>query len=243
MTLLWDVGARKTAGVRRPWLGMLVRDAAPAFASLVLVSLAVYLASWTGWFLSDAQHAYNRDWAQDHPGPWFVPDALVSLWHYHQEVYNFHSGLDVRPPLPVQPVGLAAARPAGVLLLPGPEAGEDGCDVDQCSQAVAALGTPAIWWAACLPCRCSPTCGQLRRDWRAADRGGVVAGSCPGSSSPHRTIFSFYAVVFVPFLVLAVTMSSAWSSAATTSSGGGSGGSRPPRPGADRDASLAYLLR
>ena len=84
MTVLWDMGARRTAGARRPWVGALVRDAGPAFASLVLVAFAVYLASWTGWFLG-GDDAYLRYWARDNPGPPLVPDALRSLWHYHHE--------------------------------------------------------------------------------------------------------------------------------------------------------------
>ena len=207
MTVLWDVGARKTAGVRRPWLGVLVRDAAPAFASLVLVSLAVYLASWTGWFLSDPQHAYYRDWATTHPGPPFVPDALVSLWHYHHEAWNFHTHLETFHPYRSNPWGwLVLARPVSYYYQ-GPKLGVDGCHVDQCSQAITALGTPAIWWAACLAL---PVLGYLwaaRRDWRAgAILAGVAAGYLPWFLFSYRTIFSFYAVVFVPFLVLAVTM-------------------------------------
>ena len=46
-----------------------------------------------------------------------------------------------------------------------------------------------------------------RRDWRAgAILAGVVGGYLPWFFFQHRTIFSFYAVAFVPFLVLAVTM-------------------------------------
>ena len=46
-----------------------------------------------------------------------------------------------------------------------------------------------------------------RRDWRAgAILAGVVAGYLPWFFFQHRTIYSFYAVAFVPFLVLAVTM-------------------------------------
>jgi dolichyl-phosphate-mannose-protein mannosyltransferase len=207
MTVLWDVGARKTAGVRRPWLAVLVRDAAPAFGSLVLVSLAVYLASWTGWFLSDAQHAFYRDWAATHPGPWFVPDALVSLWHYHHEAWNFHTHLESFHPYRSDPWGwLVLARPVSYYYQ-GPRLGEDGCQVAQCSQAITAIGTPAIWWAACLAL---PVLGYLwaaRRDWRAgAILAGVAAGYLPWFLFSYRTIFSFYAVVFVPFLVLAVTM-------------------------------------
>ena len=46
-----------------------------------------------------------------------------------------------------------------------------------------------------------------RRDWRAgAILAGVAAGYLPWFPFAFRTIFSFYAVAFVPFLVLAVTM-------------------------------------
>jgi len=207
MTVLWDVGARKTAGVRRPWVGMLARDAWPAFASLVLVSLVVYVASWTGWFLSDAQHAYNRDWAQDHPGPWFVPSALVSLWHYHVDSWQFHTNLTDFHPYRSNPWGwLVLARPVSYFYR-GPKLGEDGCHVDQCSQAVVALGTPAIWWAACFALPVLVYLWAGRRDWRAgAILAGVAAGYLPWFPFAFRTIFSFYAVAFVPFLVLAVTM-------------------------------------
>lgn len=207
MTVLWDVGARKTAGVRRPWLGALTRDAGPAFGSLVLLAIAVYLVSWTGWFLSDAQHAYDRDWARDHPGPGFVPDALVSLWHYHRQAFTFHRTLDSFHPYRSNPWGwLVLARPVSYYYQ-GPKMGENGCDVATCSQAVTALGTPAIWWAACLALPVLLFLWAGRRDWRAgAILAGVVGGYLPWFVFQSRTIFSFYAVAFVPFLVLAVTM-------------------------------------
>jgi dolichyl-phosphate-mannose--protein O-mannosyl transferase len=206
MTVLWDVGARRTAGVRRPWAGALVRDAAPAFASLVLVAFAVYLASWTGWFLG-GQHAYGRYWARDHPGWPFVPDALVSLWHYHQQAWSFHTHLESFHPYRSNPWGwLVLARPVSYYYQSA-RLGEHGCEVQSCSQAITSLGTPAIWWAACLAL---PVLGYLwaaRRDWRAgAILAGVAAGYLPWFFFQQRTIFSFYAVAFVPFLVLAVTM-------------------------------------
>lgn len=47
----------------------------------------------------------------------------------------------------------------------------------------------------------------LRRDWRAgAVLCGVGAGYLPWFLYQDRTVFSFYAVVFVPFLCLAVAM-------------------------------------
>ena len=44
---------------------------------------------------------------------------------------------------------LVLARPVSYYY-EGPKLGQDGCMVDACSQAITALGTPAIWWAACL---------------------------------------------------------------------------------------------
>ena len=47
----WDAGARRSLGVRRPWLRSAVVDAFPAFGYLVVVALLVYVATWTGWLL------------------------------------------------------------------------------------------------------------------------------------------------------------------------------------------------
>jgi len=206
LTVLWDVGARRTTGVRRPSIAVLVRDAGPAFASLVLVAAAVYLASWTGWFVG-GQDAYLRDWATDNPGPALVPDALRSLWHYHQEAWKFHTGLTSFHSYRSNPWGwLVLARPVSYYY-EGPKLGRNGCDVDQCSQAVTALGTPAIWWASVLALGVLLFLWAGRRDWRAgAILAGVTAGYLPWFLFQDRTIYSFYAVAFVPYLVLAVTM-------------------------------------
>ena len=206
MSLLWDMGARRTAGVRKPWVGALVKDAAPAFASLVVLAFAVYLASWTGWFLG-GDHAYLRYWAKDNPGPGWLPDALWSLWHYHHEAWEFHTHLTTYHPYRSNPWGwLVLARPVSYYYQ-GPTLGHDGCTVQTCSSAITALGTPAIWWAACFALPVLVFLWGARRDWRAgAILSGVLAGWVPWFFFQQRTVYSFYAVAFVPFLVLAVTM-------------------------------------
>ncbi|HET9758263.1 MAG TPA: phospholipid carrier-dependent glycosyltransferase, partial [Nocardioidaceae bacterium] len=100
---MWDAGARRVIGVRMPRLRSFVVDALPAFGYLVLVALVVYLASWTGWLL----HAgvYERSLSDTQYGPYwgsylqhatrgFFPElwrSLRSLWHYHHDVYVFHT--------------------------------------------------------------------------------------------------------------------------------------------------------
>ncbi|GAA5023802.1 hypothetical protein GCM10025734_81370 [Kitasatospora paranensis] len=91
LTLLWDVGARRVAGAHRPYLAVLRRDGRSVLA-LVPVAGLTYLATWTGWFLSDG--GYGRHWADGRDSAWpWIPAALRSLWHYEAEVYRFNVGL------------------------------------------------------------------------------------------------------------------------------------------------------
>ena len=206
MTVLWDVGARRAAGVRRWVVGGALRDGVPAFLSLVPVALATYLASWTGWFLTSG--GWDRQWGAQHPSrdhAW-VPDALRGLWHYHQEMYRFHVGLTSPHPYKTNPWSwIVQGRPTS-FFYEGPKRGQDGCTVAQCSKAITSIGTPTLWWGAALAILVLVVVWALGRDWRAgAILAGVLAGYVPWFMFQERTIYSFYAVAFVPWLVLAVT--------------------------------------
>ena len=208
LTVLWDLGARRAAGVERPWAGTLVRDAWPAFFSLVGVALVVYLASWTGWFTADPSTAYARDWAETQGGGWpLVPSALQSLLHYHDQALGFHETLSSPHNYESNPWGwLVLARSTSVFY-EGLSQGQGGCEVESCAQAITALGTPALWWAATLALPVLLVRWAGARDWRAgAVLAGVAAGYLPWFAYQERTIFSFYTVAFVPWLVLAVVL-------------------------------------
>lgn len=204
MTVLWDAGARRAAGVRA-WLpATLVRDAPLAAASVLVTAGAVYLASWTGWFLSD--NGFYRHWAEENPDPaWnWVPAPLRSLAHYHQEAYAFHNGLSTPHPyasspwswlLQGRPVSFYYTEPAGT------------CGAQHCSSAVLSVGNPLIWWGGTIALGILLLLWAGRRDWRAgAILSGVAAGYLPWFMYPNRTMFAFYAVSFEPFLVLALAM-------------------------------------
>ncbi len=210
LTVLWDMGARRTAGAPRPFASMLRRDAPPAFASLVVVTFATYLASWSGWFATSG--GYFRDWAEKAgaAGPWgWLPGPLRSLWHYESEVYGFHVGLTSHHTYESNPWSwLILGRPVSYFY-ESPKAGKDGCAAggEGCAREVLALGTPLLWWAACFALLYVLYRWLFRRDWRAgAVLCGVAAGYLPWFMYQERTIFLFYAVVFVPFLCLAVSM-------------------------------------
>ncbi|MFR0355312.1 dolichyl-phosphate-mannose--protein mannosyltransferase [Streptomyces sediminimaris] len=207
LTVLWDVGARRVAGAHRPYRAVLRKDLGRSVLSTVPVALLTYLATWTGWFLSDK--GYDRHWADGRGGTWsWIPAPLRSLWHYEHAVYQFNIGLHTPHPYQSNPWSwLIQGRPVS-FYYQSPKQGHDGCHAAAgCSQEILGLGTPLLWWAACAALLYLLFRWALRRDWRAgAVLCGVGAGYLPWFEYQDRTIFSFYAVVFVPFLCLAVAM-------------------------------------
>ncbi|WP_435880630.1 dolichyl-phosphate-mannose--protein mannosyltransferase [Streptomyces zaomyceticus] len=214
MTVLWDVGGRRTAGAVRPYLSVIRKDLVPAFVSVVPVAIATYLVTWTGWIVSDK--GYFRNWAADQDkldggGTWsWLPQWLRSLWHYESEVYSFHVGLTSPHTYESNPWSwIVLGRPVSYFY-ESPAPGTAGCPAsakEKCAAEVLALGTPLLWWAACIAILYVLWRWAFRRDWRAgAIACGIAAGWVPWFLYQERTIFLFYAVVFVPFLCLAVAM-------------------------------------
>ncbi|UQA94975.1 dolichyl-phosphate-mannose--protein mannosyltransferase [Streptomyces halobius] len=210
MAVVWDVAARRTAGAHRPFRSTLRRDVLPAFGSTVVVALVAYLASWSGWLATKG--GYYRDWAttpEGSTGSWtWLPDWLRSLWHYQTEVYSFHTGLTTPHTYQSNPWSwLVLGRPVSYFY-EDPKAGQDGCTAAEgCAREVLALGTPLLWWAGCFALLYVLYRWLFKRDWRAgAIACGIAAGYLPWFLYQERTIFLFYAVVFVPFLCLALAM-------------------------------------
>ncbi|WP_328349811.1 phospholipid carrier-dependent glycosyltransferase [Streptomyces sp. NBC_00445] len=207
LTLLWDVGARRVAGARRPYRAVLRKDLGWSVLSVAAVSVVTYVATWSGWFLSG--NGYGRHWADGRGGTWsWIPAPLRSLWHYEYGVYQFNVGLHTPHKYESNPWSwLVLGRPV-LFHYESPAPGKDGCTATtDCSQTILALGTPLLWWSACCALIYLLYRWALRRDWRAgAILCAVSAGYLPWFLYQDRTIFSFYAVVFVPYLSLAVTM-------------------------------------
>jgi dolichyl-phosphate-mannose--protein O-mannosyl transferase len=208
MTVLWDVAARRAAGLPRWRLGLLV-DGVPAFVSTVPVAAVTYLLSWAGWFASSDAHL--RRWGAEHPdaGWGFLPDALRSLAKYHADMWTFHIGLTSDHPYEANPWSwLVQGRPTS-FFYESPTRGQAGCLVETCSRAITSVGNPVIWWGGTAAIAVVLFCWLARRDWRAgAILGAIAAGYLPWfyyAAADDRTMYSFYSVVFVPYVVLALT--------------------------------------
>lgn len=207
LTVGWDAAARHAAGVRRWWQGALLKDAPAAFASLVGVAAVTYLVTWAGWFAGSG--GYHRRWAVLHPGEGvtWLPESLRSLVEYHAQVWRFHTTLTSQHDYASHPAGwLLQLRPTSFFYA-SPEPPRQVCGADACSQAVTSLGNPVLWWLGALAVLACAWWVLRRRDGVAlAALSGVVAGWLPWFAYDHRTIFTFYAVVFAPWVVLCLVV-------------------------------------
>lgn len=79
------------------------------------------------------------------------------------------------------------------------------CGSDQCSQEVLALGNPLLWWFATIAIATLIGYWLHRRDRNSSlILATFLAGYLPWFFFPDRTMFTFYAIVILPFLILAI---------------------------------------
>lgn len=191
-----DALARRRAQVYY-WPADAVRQGLVSFVYLVPTAVVVYVVSWLGWITTTG--GWERLVAQNTPatGLWSaMPSWVQSLWIYHQSMYGFHVGLSAEHgyaspawqwPLLIRPTSMYWEQQESV-------------------QAISSLANPVLWWAATaatvyLIYRCA-----LAPNWRIAlVLTGLAATYVPWLLYPDRTIFQFYTIAMLPFLVLALT--------------------------------------
>jgi dolichyl-phosphate-mannose-protein mannosyltransferase len=225
LTVVWDSGARRALGVRWAFLRAALIDGVPAFCYLVVVAVVVYVGTWTGWLLH--AHVYETALARNNYGPYwgsythreahgFFPalvQGLRSLWHYHQDVFAFHSHGLVGTTHAYQsnPEGwLVMQRPVTVASETGIQPGVEGCAAPRgstCVRDMVLLGTPALWWGGVLASLYATWAWVGRRDWLyGVAVVGLLAAWVPFFRYADRPIFSFYAVAVLPFTVIAICL-------------------------------------
>lgn len=141
-----------------------------------------------------------------------VVQSLRSLWYYHQDVYTFHTHFLVcaTHPYASQPSGwLLLNRPVGVAYT-SVKAGQQTCPsnaANGCLRQVLLLGTPVLWWGGCLAAIAAVVLWLGARDWRfGVAVVGIASTWLPWFQYADRTIFSYYTIATLPFLVLAITL-------------------------------------
>ena len=173
----------------------LIRPTIERFAQFGFLPILVYLTSWSGWFLND------RGWGRD-----YSDNVFASFFYYHQQILGFHTGLTKNHTYEASPWSwLFMGRPTSFFY-----ESPTSCGSQSCSQEVLALGTPILWWLAIGAL--ALVIGMWFRSMvtRHFDPAitiiiaGITAGYLPWFFFQERTVFAFYAIVFQPFLILAL---------------------------------------
>ncbi|MEK0307189.1 dolichyl-phosphate-mannose--protein mannosyltransferase [Bifidobacterium favimelis] len=215
ISVLWDAWERHQAGYSH-WLGAgIVKDGLPAALLMVPLWAATYLASWTGWFIHP--DSYMHQWASTHPGQGVVwlPDGLRSFVEYHRQMWRFHTTLHSPHPYMANPLTWPLqVRPTSFYWekLPGHPGLCSLAPASQCVASVTSLGNPLIWWLGTVCLVLSVLVALMNHgDWKVwAVLAGFLGGWLPWTFYLNRTTFTFYAVVILPWMVLAICYMADW---------------------------------
>ena len=217
LSLAWDVGGRRLAGAGSRTKLSIVRDGIPAFISLVVLSVVVYVGTWASWLLTSG--GYDRAWGQEHPEHVTVRllgKPLASLLHYQYDIWNFHTGDFInhaQHTYRADPAGwLIVARPIGIDAVNNIKPGTDGClGPDNCIRVISGVGTPALWWVAIFALVAAAILWVGGRDWRfGIPVVGVLSSWLPWLAVDSRPLFFFYAIAIIPFSVMAIALCAGW---------------------------------
>ncbi len=205
-----DIFARRRAGIAFWLSGTLMKQGPVSFLLTMPIALAVYLSTWTGWFLSD--NGYDRHWAESPGNAWtgafsWVPLALQSLWHFEAGVYGYHVGENRPHSYQANPwTWLLMVRPTS-MFYEGADQGTNGCLAQSCGTEIIALGNPFIWWAATAAALFLLYRLIRYREWRVGFvLLGLGAGYIPWLFYPERTVFQFYTIAFLPYLCMGLAL-------------------------------------
>jgi dolichyl-phosphate-mannose--protein O-mannosyl transferase len=186
--LVTDFRRHRYLGADKPIRKMLRGNLLYRFLQFGIFPVFIYIASWFSWFASDK--GWDRNYSNN---------PLLSLWHYHSGILNFHTKLTDSHPYSSNPWSwLIQGRPTSFFY----ETPND-CGGTNCSQEILAIGTPILWWAATLALLVTIGFWVSKRD-RQAEILLVVIGASylPWFAIQERTMFSFYTIAFEPFILL-----------------------------------------
>ena len=188
--LVLDIRRNHYLGSQFPIREMIRKSLFFRFLQFGIFPVVIYVASWFSWFVT------NTGWDRN-----YSSNPLFSLWHYHSEILNFHTKLTEEHPYSANPWSwLIQGRPTS-FFYETPKS----CGGASCSQEILALGTPILWWAATLALIVTIGYWVSKREWQAEILLVVIGASyLPWFAIQERTMFSFYAVAFEPFLLLTV---------------------------------------
>jgi dolichyl-phosphate-mannose--protein O-mannosyl transferase len=188
LALAWERTRRRRTGAGRPTWETIREESFGLILALGFVPIAVYLASYTDYFVHQASDGG-------------VVAALDQFWRRHLGMWDFHAGLDPVDAATGEPTHPYMSRPWTWILLLRPVSyffEDEGTEI-------LGIGNPAVFWASLLAVPYLALVWWRRRDWRAGFLFVPIVVQYLPWLVFSRPQFLFYMTPVTPFLVLGTT--------------------------------------
>ena len=178
------------------WKNLQLNSLLRRIVQFIFIPIGVYFITWSGWILN------SNGWGRQSGG-----NLFTSLWKYHIEILNFHRELSEKHAYNANPWSwLVLGRPTSFYY----ESPSD-CGAASCAQEILAIGTPVLWWAGVFAIAVTAGLFIVSKDRIAAFILAGIAGTyLPWFLIQGRTMFYFYAISILPFLILALIYTFNW---------------------------------
>ena len=178
------------------WKNLQLSSLLRRLVQFIFIPIGVYFITWIGWILN------SNGWGRQSGG-----NLFTSLWKYHIEILNFHRDLSEKHAYNANPWSwLVLGRPTSFYY----ESPSD-CGAASCAQEILAIGTPVLWWAGVFAIAVTAGLFIVSKDRIAAFILAGIAGTyLPWFLIQGRTMFYFYAISILPFLILALIYTFNW---------------------------------
>lgn len=182
LSLAWERSRRRALGLPHPWRETLRDESFGIFVFLILVPVAVYLATYARWFADNGLH-------------------LAALWRVQHGMADYSLNLRATHPY--------ASRAWTWMLLARPVAyyyrcARNAAGVCARPAEILGIGNPAVFWGSIITLPYVLFRWVRRRDWRA----GLIVVAFTAQYAPWffaaRTNFLFYMAPITPFMVLSI---------------------------------------
>ena len=178
------------------WKNLQLSSLLRRLVQFIFIPIGVYFITWIGWILN------SNGWGRQSGG-----NLFTSLWKYHIEILNFHRELSEKHAYNANPWSwLVLGRPTSFYY----ESPSD-CGAASCAQEILAIGTPVLWWAGVFAIAVTAGLFIVSKDRIAAFILAGIAGTyLPWFLIQGRTMFYFYAISILPFVILALIYTFNW---------------------------------
>ncbi|MFN2545530.1 MAG: dolichyl-phosphate-mannose--protein mannosyltransferase [Actinomycetota bacterium] len=184
LAVAWEVGRRRRAGERAPLWAAVRSELLGIVLAFVLVPIAVYLISYTRYFVFQTWHPgtflqMQRDALDFHSGLHYLNEAGDKAHPYESKPWTWIAM--------IRPVSYYYASPGG----------------ERTAAEVLAMGNPLLFWSSIVTIPVVTWHWLRRRSWVAGLIAvGVLAQYLPWFGAASRVQFLFYITPVTPFLVL-----------------------------------------